>query len=191
MLPYAVPFWAVWVWAFLPEFRLMYRSRQARSGGASQDAGSLRVIAYVGMLASWLAFVVAFHRTGQLPRAWWPFAVAVGLAAVVAGGLLRRHCWRVLGEFFTGEVRVRADQPVVERGAYAWVRHPGYAAGILMNVGMGVAMASWLSATLLLAASAVVYGYRISVEERALVATIGEPYRAYMRRHKRLIPHVL
>lgn len=179
------------MWAFFPEFRLIYRSRRGPAAADSPDAGSLRVIATGAMLASWAAFFVAFRRAGQLPRAWWPFAVAVGLASVVAGGLLRRHCWRVLGDFFTGDVRVRSDQPVVERGAYGWVRHPGYTAGILMNVGEGLAMANWLSVGLLLVVSAVVYAYRIRVEERALLASIGEPYRAYMRRHKRLIPHVL
>ena len=32
------------------------------------------------------------------------------------------------------------------------------------------------------------YTYRISVEEAALVAALGEPYKEYMRRTRRLIP---
>jgi len=35
-----------------------------------------------------------------------------------------------------------------------------------------------------------VYGYRIAVEERALLAAIGEPYREFMSTRKRLIPFV-
>ncbi len=34
-------------------------------------------------------------------------------------------------------------------------------------------------------------GYRIAVEERVLQAQLGQPYRAYMRRTRRLIPFVL
>jgi protein-S-isoprenylcysteine O-methyltransferase Ste14 len=36
----------------------------------------------------------------------------------------------------------------------------------------------------------VVYSRRISAEEKALLATLGEPYRAYMGRTKRFIPFV-
>lgn len=32
------------------------------------------------------------------------------------------------------------------------------------------------------------YAYRISVEEAALVAAIGEPYKQYVRRTRRLVP---
>jgi protein-S-isoprenylcysteine O-methyltransferase Ste14 len=35
-----------------------------------------------------------------------------------------------------------------------------------------------------------VYVYRISVEERKLLSVIGEPYRTFMVRRKRLIPFV-
>jgi protein-S-isoprenylcysteine O-methyltransferase Ste14 len=51
-------------------------------------------------------------------------------------------------------------------------------------------MGSWGSAIVLGAASLIVYLYRISVEERALVAGIGEPYRQFMTTRKRLIPFI-
>jgi protein-S-isoprenylcysteine O-methyltransferase Ste14 len=37
----------------------------------------------------------------------------------------------------------------------------------------------------------IAYGYRVSVEERALVAVLGDRYRAYMRRTKRFVPFVV
>ena len=40
------------------------------------------------------------------------------------------------------------------------------------------------------ATSLLAYLIRIRVEEQALAETIGEPYRAYMARTKRLIPFV-
>jgi protein-S-isoprenylcysteine O-methyltransferase Ste14 len=43
---------------------------------------------------------------------------------------------------------------------------------------------------LLAVASFAVYGYRIGVEERALVAAIGEPYREFMRTRRRFIPFI-
>jgi protein-S-isoprenylcysteine O-methyltransferase Ste14 len=43
----------------------------------------------------------------------------------------------------------------------------------------------------LLLASAAVYGYRIRVEEKALVEKFGEEYRACMQETKMLMPGVL
>ena len=113
-----------------------------------------------------------------------------GVALIVLASLLRRHCFRMLGDSFTAAVRVRADQAVVERGAYRFVRHPSYSAGMLMYAGLGLALTNWLSLAVLVLASVLTYGYRVSVEERALVATLGERYLAYARRTKRFVPFV-
>jgi len=184
--PYALLFWAVDLWAFAPEFAIIRRAR--RSPGA-RDAKSMQVI-IIGM---WIAYLGAF------PLAWLPaFQITghragvflAGVALMVSGSLLRRHCWRMLGASFTGDVRASPDQEVVTRGAYAILRHPSYTAGIVLNTGVGVALGSWASALLLMGTSVAVYSYRIAVEERALLAAIGEPYGRFMRTRKRLIPFV-
>jgi protein-S-isoprenylcysteine O-methyltransferase Ste14 len=35
-----------------------------------------------------------------------------------------------------------------------------------------------------------VYAYRITVEERTLLAVVGEPYREFIRTRRRLIPFI-
>ena len=137
-------------------------------------------------LAFWLAWTPALRLAPRHARLVFVF----GISVMIGGALLRRHCWRMLGASFTGDVRVRADQQVVGGGAYRLLRHPSYTAGIILNTGVGVALGSWASALILFAASFAVYVYRIRVEERALVATIGDPYREFMRCRKRLIPFV-
>ena len=182
--PYALLFWAVFFWAFSPEFGIIRRSKPS---GNTKDAKSLQVILLGMWIGYALAFFLAFAPGLQIPRG--RVAVfLVGVAVMGSGSLLRRHCWRMLGASFTGDVRARADQEVVTRGAYAILRHPSYTAGILLNTGLGIALGSWASAAILCVVSWMVYSYRIAVEERALLATIGEPYREFMRTRKRLIP---
>ena len=117
-------------------------------------------------------------------------ALYAGTALIAAGSLLRRHCWRMLGSSFTGDVRASADQQVVSRGAYRFLRHPSYTGAIILNTGVGIGLGGWASAVLMVAGCAVVYAYRIRVEERKLLAVIGEPYRQFMATRKRLIPFV-
>ena len=184
--PFSLVFWAAFLWAFSPEFGIVRRARRA---AGSDDAKSLQVIMVTQGLASVLAFPLAWVRAFQFP--WHRGALfVVGVVVLISGALLRRHCWRMLGSSFTGDVRARADQAVVTRGAYAILRHPSYTAGILLNTGVGIALGSWASAAMQAAASFAAYSYRIAVEERALLAAIGEPYRLFMTTRKRLIPFV-
>jgi protein-S-isoprenylcysteine O-methyltransferase Ste14 len=184
--PYALLFWAAFVWAYGPEFGI---TRRARRAAGAEDARSLQVILFAQGIASIVAFPLAWVPALQFPRHR-VVIFAAGVAVLISGSLLRRHCWRMLGSSFTGDVRTSADQQIVTSGAYAILRHPSYTAGILLNAGVGIALGSWASAGLLAIASFAAYTYRIAVEEQALLAAIGEPYRQFMTTRKRLIPFI-
>ena len=187
---WAVPLWyAVFAWAWWPEVKLVLAARRSpqRRGGA--DGGSFDVIVWAMWVAIGLAILATrVHRFSMAqPRA----AFVVGLALLVTGSLLRRHCFRVLGQWFTGVVQVRGEQPVVEAGAYRWVRHPSYGAGILLSLGIGCSFSNWLSLASLGVLTTAAYAYRIHVEERALATTLGDRYVAYMARTKRVVPFLV
>jgi protein-S-isoprenylcysteine O-methyltransferase Ste14 len=190
--PYGLLYWATMVWAMSPEFGIVRRAMRSVAETPRsdvKDAKSLQVILVglqVAMLGAYfVAWVPALQISGRRIGVF-----LLGVALLIAGSLLRRHCWRMLGSSFTGDVRASADQQVVTRGAYSMLRHPSYTAAIIMNTGMGVALGSWASVVLLVVASFVVYSYRMTVEERALLAAIGAPYQEFMRTRKRVIPFI-
>ncbi len=185
--PYSWIFWAVFLFAYLPEFRLVARSQS--SPGENTDRGSTAVIVVATSISMTAAFVLANVSAFVLVRGQKVWFV-LGLTVLLLGAGLRRHCWRMLGLHFTGNVKVVANQPVIQQGAYRWVRHPSYTGGMLMYLGTGLALTNWLSAVILTAVGAAGYAYRVRVEERALATTLGEPYQDYMRRTKRFIPFV-
>ena len=192
--PYGIVFWAAFVWAYWPEFRIVRSGARSAKQAHSQDAGSVRVIMYGSFLAYVIGVPLSAVRALRFPASAQVAAFVAGLLLLVAGSLLRRHCWRMLGASFTGDVRAHADQQVVTqvvtRGAYALLRHPSYTAGVLMHTGFGVALGSWGSALAMTAITFATYLYRMRVEERTLLAAIGEPYRDFLRTRKRLIPFV-
>jgi protein-S-isoprenylcysteine O-methyltransferase Ste14 len=187
MSPYCWFFWAVTLVAYVPEYVLLSRSQPAK--GEKTDRGSMQLIIAASSLGSLAAFVIAAFPAFQMVH-WRKLWFVVGLVLLLAGSLLRRHCWRTLGKHFTGDVRATADQPVVDTGLYRWIRHPSYTGGILMYLGTGIAMTSWLSAVIITFAGALGYVYRVRVEERALQANLGGRYQEYMRRTKRFVPFV-
>ena|SRR5436305_6672 len=190
VFPYAIVFWAVFLWAFGREAIIMGRAQKAAaSGGAPDDDGSLRVVTLTQSLGFAAAFILAWAPWGRYPNqlaAFW-----VGMAMIIAGAILRRLCFRALGASFTGEVRVRPDQRVIARGPYRWARHPSYTAGMLMITGVATALGSWVGAAIGLTLAVAGYAYRVRVEERALTATLGEAYRDYAAGTKRFIPFVI
>jgi protein-S-isoprenylcysteine O-methyltransferase Ste14 len=77
---------------------------------------------------------------------------------------------------------------VVQSGPYRYIRHPSYTGALITLAGLGLALGNWLGLLALLGCMTIAYGYRIKVEEAALVAALGEPYRLYMARTRRLVP---
>jgi protein-S-isoprenylcysteine O-methyltransferase Ste14 len=187
--PALLPFWTAFVWAFVAEGPIA--RRDGLGGGTAVDQHSKRLILVAGTLATLSALFVATVLRQFSVATGRRVMYAAGIVCLVAGGQLRRHCFRMLGDSFTYDVRVRAGQAVVERGAYRYVRHPSYAAGLLLFGGVGLALTNWLSLAVALLLPALAYAYRISVEERVLVETLGPAYARYMKRTKRLVPFVI
>jgi protein-S-isoprenylcysteine O-methyltransferase Ste14 len=101
------------------------------------------------LMPLWLGqYVVAgldvgrLHLCNTVPL---PLQVA-GLVAVAAAlGVL---LWAMaVNRFFSSVIRIQRDRGhhVITTGPYRLVRHPGYAAGILLFVGTGLALGSWLA----------------------------------------------
>jgi protein-S-isoprenylcysteine O-methyltransferase len=186
-LAYAIVFWATYVlWLILETIG----SRTKRSGdpAKARDRGSFRLL----MALLWLALGLAFALSFILPQATilWHRAVVffVGIALMLAGIAFRFYAMSVLGRFFTYDVAVHAGQTVVEAGPYRYIRHPSYTGALVTLVGLGLALGNWAGLLALLACMGAAYAYRISVEEAALLAALGEPYKQYVRRTCRLVP---
>jgi protein-S-isoprenylcysteine O-methyltransferase Ste14 len=83
-----------------------------------------------------------------------------------------------------------ADQHVVTSGPYHLLRHPSYAAILLILAGIGLTYGNWLSFASLIVIPAIGFGYRIRVEEAALSRALGPAYTDFARGRKRIIPYV-
>jgi protein-S-isoprenylcysteine O-methyltransferase Ste14 len=119
-----------------------------------------------------------------------PELFALGLVLASAGIALRWYAVVTLGRFFTTRVQTTDDQVVVESGPYRVIRHPSYTGLLLTILGILLCSTNWIS----LACFLVVvpgFAYRIRVEERALIDALGDPYRDYMLRTRRLVPFVV
>lgn len=188
--PHALPFWVLYGLVVVPEILLQRKSNLTTEAHRAQDRGSVRIIHAADFWSLILAFFASVFLSGTTVSVGRNSVFVPGLMAIAAGGLLRRHCFRMLGPFFTGTVHVEKDQTIVERGAYRYLRHPGYTGGFLIATGIGLTLTNWVSVGLMASGSIVGYWFRVRAEERALLDMLGEPYQKYMERTKRFIPFV-
>ncbi len=165
------------------------RSRRSRVEATVTDKGSFALLltAYIVGLSAAVLFDLCVPWAAISPA--WAASVA-GLLVLWGGIGLRWWAMRTLGRYFTFTVQASADQPVMSDGPYRVLRHPGYSGVLLAMVGMGLLLANWLSVLALAVAVVAGMSYRIAVEERTLVATLGQPYEDYRSGRKRLIPLV-
>lgn len=117
-----------------------------------------------------------------------PFVL--GAAVCWLGLALRWWSFLTLGRYFTVVLKVSADQVVVERGPYRFLRHPSYTGLLMALLGFGLILGNWagLLASFVLILAAVIY--RIRIEERTLFQALGDPYRRFAANRARLVPFV-
>jgi protein-S-isoprenylcysteine O-methyltransferase Ste14 len=172
----------------LSEVSIRLRSARNRRG-SNADRGSIVAVVIAVVTGLLVAVRSADAVTAaMIPGRWIPFVM--GLVMMWAGIALRQWAVWTLGRFFTVVVRVADDQSVIDRGPYRWVRHPSYTGLLVTLVGLGAALGNWLSVLALAVLPSIGLVIRIRVEEQALVAALGEPYREYAERHRRLLPGI-
>jgi len=169
---------------------LKQTAKASRKEASVQDRGSMGIL--IGL--QWGGIALNFLLGGLFPAAaitWQRTALfSAGVILILLGVALRWYAIWILGRYFTRDVAVSANQKVVQIGPYRYMRHPAYSGTFLTMLGVGLAMTNWASLVALLTCVLIGHMYRVSVEEKALSRTIGQPYVEYMHGTKRFIPLV-
>jgi protein-S-isoprenylcysteine O-methyltransferase Ste14 len=142
-------------------------------------------ITSLGFIA--LAVVPALdHRFGwsHLPV----YAVLLGDLVMLLGWLGIYFVFRE-NSFASATIQSSADQRVISTGPYAWVRHPMYAAALVMLLGISPALGSWWGVPIVIAILPALI-WRLTDEERFLARNLPG-YPEYQGRVRyRLLPFV-
>src|ERR1700733_10804800 len=164
-------------------------ARERMRPGGQKPPMALRLFAFV-LVAHWLIAGLdrgRFHWSDNVPL----WLRVIGFIAVAGGYALCLWAMRE-NRFFSSVIRIQSDrgQHVITAGPYAVIRHPGYAAGILIIAASGIALGSWLAEALLVLTTLPFLLYRAITEDRILKVEL-EGYRDYAARVRwRLLPGI-
>ncbi len=129
------------------------------------------------------AFSFAEYRLRPLP-------LAIGIALYAAGLRLFKRSHDDLGRNWSITLQIRAGHELVTDGVYRTVRHPMYSALFLYSLGQMLVLPNWFAGPSYLVTFGILFLLRVRREEAMMTSEFGEAYRAYMKRTRRLIPHV-
>ena len=118
-------------------------------------------------------------------------AFFAGIIIFLSGVGIRQWAVAVLGKYFSHVVGIQKDQKVIDIGPYHYVRHPSYTGILLIQVGIALMFQSWAAVLVAAISFSLAYGHRILKEEKFLVEELGDSYRQYMAKTKRIIPFLL
>ena len=133
-------------------------------------------------IVDWIA-----HLRGVPPADWQYHAIfAVGAALCIAAAAVRTWGTAYLNPEVMVDMRLHTGRLVAD-GPYRYLRNPLYFGNIVLAIGFGV-MASRMGMAILILGT-VIFDYRLILrEEREILASQGESYRAYCNAVPRLLP---
>lgn len=164
-------------------------ARERMRPGGQKAPIALQLFAFA-LVAHWLIAGLdrgRFHWSDDVPL----WLRVLGFIGLIGGYALCFWAMRV-NRFFSSIIRIQSDrgQHVIDGGPYAVVRHPGYIAGILVMLGSGLALCSWIAWAFLIVLSVPFLMYRVITEDRVLQAELAG-YRDYAARVRwRLVPGI-
>jgi protein-S-isoprenylcysteine O-methyltransferase Ste14 len=187
-IPYAALKWLWIVFAIFWVLAAFVQKRNARR----QTVGS-RLMQTSIILLVLLPFIVEGRRAGLLYQHLYPNLLLVqyfGILLLLLGLAIAVWARFVLGRNWSGIVTVKKDHTLITRGPYAWVRHPIYTGILLGLLGTAVTLGTLLN-FIEVPVVALAFWLKLRTEERFMLETFGEQYKAYRQRVKALIPNVI
>jgi protein-S-isoprenylcysteine O-methyltransferase Ste14 len=171
----------------ISEIVLAVRTKQGTEDEV--DRGTQRLIwilLAICLIGAWVPVILDFGRLAVLGD-WLTWA---GVFIMICGIVFRRYVIAVLGKFFTGKVKIQADHELVMAGPYRYIRHPSYLAMLITTLGLGIALANWISLALCIVLPTIGIIRRINVEEKELNRHFGKQYQDYRKSTWRLVPYI-
>jgi protein-S-isoprenylcysteine O-methyltransferase Ste14 len=119
-----------------------------------------------------------------------PVQAWLGLFVAIAALVMFHLTHRALGRNWSVSLDVRENHQLVTDGIYRRVRHPMYSAFWLWAIAQALLLPNWVAGFSGLVGFGILFFGRVAREERMMLETFGDSYRAYMARTGRVFPSI-
>jgi protein-S-isoprenylcysteine O-methyltransferase Ste14 len=170
-------------------------ARRAKKIRVSTSLYDWRESLLLGFATAGLFVIPVFYNITGFPAALdRPFITAIawlGLVPLCASLWLFHRSHADLGRYWSISLELRERHALVQTGAYRLIRHPMYTSFLLLGLSQLMLLPNWLAGLSGLIGAAAFLLFRMRREEHMMIQAMGNEYRAYMMKTKRLIPWIL
>ena len=168
---------------------IVMTSRTRRGTNDAIDRGTNRLVWILvasAFIMAWLPVILDFGRLLALGD-WMTW---LGVAIMISGIVFRQYSISILGKFFTATVQIKKDHELIKAGPYGYIRHPSYLGILIIALGLGIALANWISLILCIVLPLTGVIQRIRVEEKELERHFGSKYHDYRENTWCILPYI-
>ena len=115
----------------------------------------------------------------------------LGVAIAMTGFALLQWSQQSLGKNWSDSPLLLKGQEMIASGPYRWIRHPIYAAFLLILGSPLLISANWFVGGMWIGMTGLDVASRVRAEEAMMVGQFGEQYHAYMQRTGRFLPRLV
>ncbi len=99
----------------------------------------------------------------------------------ILGWILSKWTIMTMGNYWTVEIEIREDHPLVKKGPYKYMRHPHYLFTFIELFGLPLIANAYYSLILIAIIFIPIYILRITFEEKVMVEKFGDEYLKYKK----------
>lgn len=116
----------------------------------------------------------------------------LGIILMIIGGIIMLSSRYYLNKhsYGGGSLSEGKEQTLLTKGMFKIIRHPIYAGGLTVTIGLELAFRSLIILSLHSVIFFIIFRDRMKREETVLLKKFGSEYREYINKTKRLIPYI-
>lgn len=112
----------------------------------------------------------------------------VGVVLLIGALILFALSHRDLQSNWSPSLEIYASHTLITNGIYRYIRHPMYASQWVWVIAQILLLHNWIAGPINLLVFIPFYFLRVRAEEKMMLATFGEQYRAYMQKTGGVVP---
>jgi len=169
--------------------------RRAKKVGVSTSLfdrreSSLLALALVGLFVIPAIYVLTGFPA-VLDRPFVAWLAWLGIVPEIGALWLFRRSHADLGRNWSISLELREQHALVKNGVYRHIRHPMYTSFFLLGIAQFLLLPNWLVGLAGVAGAGILFAFRVAREERMMLESFGDEYRAYMAHTKRIVPWII
>ncbi len=120
----------------------------------------------------------------------WQYFRIIGLLVFIIFSWLQVQSFKNLKENYSQEIIIKKNHNLVTTGYHKTIRHPQYIAQVISDLGLGIAICSYLVVPLILFIELPLFILRAKKEEELLQSYFGDKFNEYKKRSSFMIPFI-